>query len=285
MTGRPVATDQPMTPEQGHRHVFVHWSHLEALCRRRFLKSENLAHEALLHVVDQLEADDWQRVRTWQGAGRFLAYLTTLASRLLTDFQRSGFGYFRKPKWLAELADPEWDRAYRLLIVEGYRRSEALEILLLSETHREAWFFEDVVTRILERCQARPQPGDRELSLEGTAEPRDESGEVGQEFEIHERELVEALEMCLVPPADAGRAPTERVGVLVERLRPHVCLSDEDRLLLRMRFLDGLNVSAIARMLQLSGDPYKRLERVLRQLRRAFLKAGLAETRVRRNSV
>jgi hypothetical protein len=32
--------------------------------------------------------------------------MTTLASRLLTDFARTKFGHIRKPVWLAEKGDP-----------------------------------------------------------------------------------------------------------------------------------------------------------------------------------
>jgi hypothetical protein len=107
-----------MTPEQAKAKVLEHWNYLDALSKRRFPKSENLAHERLLYVLENLEANEWKRVRAWQGLGHFLPFITTLASRLLTDFARTKFGYIRKPAWLAEKRDPLWDTAYRLLMLD-----------------------------------------------------------------------------------------------------------------------------------------------------------------------
>jgi hypothetical protein len=41
-----------------------------------------------------------------RGLGHFLPFMTTLASRLLTDFARTKFSHIRKPVWLAEKGDP-----------------------------------------------------------------------------------------------------------------------------------------------------------------------------------
>ena len=86
------------------------------------------------------------------GVGSFLPFMTTLASRLLTDFTRTGFGHLRKPLWLTEKSDPLWDLAYRLLIVENYAWHEVIERLSLGEPQRERWFIEEVVTTIRTRC-------------------------------------------------------------------------------------------------------------------------------------
>jgi hypothetical protein len=59
-------SELPITPEQAKAKVFEHWYHLDALAKRRFPKDENLAHEALLYVLKNLEADDWRRVCTWR---------------------------------------------------------------------------------------------------------------------------------------------------------------------------------------------------------------------------
>jgi hypothetical protein len=40
------------------------------LSKWRFPKSENLAHEGLLYVLENLEANEWKRVRAWQGLGK-----------------------------------------------------------------------------------------------------------------------------------------------------------------------------------------------------------------------
>jgi hypothetical protein len=62
-----VPSEFSITPEQAKAKVFEHWDHLDALARRRFPKDDNLAHEALLYVLKNLEeTDDWRRVCTWR---------------------------------------------------------------------------------------------------------------------------------------------------------------------------------------------------------------------------
>jgi hypothetical protein len=86
-----------LTPDEAKAKVLDHWYQLDALARRRFPKDQNLAHEGLLYVLKHLEAEDWRRVRTWQGLGQFLPFLSTLAARLLMDFARTRFGHIRRP--------------------------------------------------------------------------------------------------------------------------------------------------------------------------------------------
>jgi hypothetical protein len=50
-------SESSITPEQAKAKVVEHWDHLDALAKRRFPKDENLAHEALLYVLKNLEAE------------------------------------------------------------------------------------------------------------------------------------------------------------------------------------------------------------------------------------
>jgi hypothetical protein len=52
--------------------------------------------------------------------------------------------------------------------------------------------------------------------------------------------------------------------------RPH----RRNRLLLRLRYRDGLMMPGIVRLLQLEGDPYKRINKLIAQLRKACQRAG-----------
>lgn len=178
--------------------VFAHWKHLDSLCRRRFPQSENLAHEALLYVLDRLEADDWKRVRTWEGLGDFLPFIVTLASRLMTDFTRERFGYIRKPHWLAKLKDPLWQQAYRLLIVEKYTLAEAVETLSAWYPRREVWFIERVVKTVAEKCRSLPQFQEPTVSMDKLSEQPSPDLEPDETLSVKESEVLEALEGYLV---------------------------------------------------------------------------------------
>ncbi|MGH9894390.1 MAG: hypothetical protein ACREA0_20880, partial [bacterium] len=245
-----------LTPDEAKAKVLDHWHQLDALARRRFPKDQNLAHEGLLYVLKHLEAEDWRRVRTWQGLGQFLPFLSTLAARLLMDFARTRFGHIRRPAWLVEKQDPLWDTAYRLLVVETWSQHEAIEHLLLSSPKRERWFIDEVVSTIRTRCsdQALPvaQPAD------AGREQADEGCGPDTELVIQDKEMVEALQGYLQGEGDSDAPVSLRVSELLARLRGFLHLNEEDRLLLRLRYRDGLTMPAIVRLLQLEGDPYKR---------------------------
>ena len=262
-----------ITSEQAKVKVFEHWDHLNSLANRRFPKDENLAHEALLYVLKGLEADEWKRVCSWWGLGHFLPFITMLASRLLTDFTRTKFGYIRKPVWLAEKDDPLWKTAYRLLMVERCSRHEAIEQLLLSAPQRECWSIEEVVTILRKRCQEEPWYMDP--SAEAEVEPIDEGSSPDEllRLEDEDKELLEALWAYL--QADDGSAITPRVAEPITRLRAYLRLTEEDRLLLKLYYQDGIKLKVIVRLLNLQGDPYKRIKKIIAQIQKACQKAGL----------
>ena len=212
----------------------------------------------------------------WRGVGSFLPFMTTLASRLLTDFTRTKFGHLRKPVWLAEKSDPLWDLAYRLLIVESYTRHEVIERLSLGEPQRERWFIEEVVTTIRTRCPREPQY--RESLTEVGAEQADVELSPEEQLRIQEKEVLEALSAYL-----QGDAPaiTPRVSELLARLKGYLHLSEEDRLLLKLRYQEGLKIAAIVQLLNLQGDPYKRLNKLIAQLRKACQEVGLLSHEMR----
>lgn len=272
---QPLDGRQTLTAAAAKAQVFAHWYLLEALARRRFPTNDNLASEAGLYVLSRLQDGDWRRVRTWEGMGRFSSFLTTLASRLLIDFSREKFGYIRKPAWLAKQTDPLWDLAYRLLLVDGYQRHQAVEILSLRYPERSRWFLAEAVATVLQRCPSQPRYQEQQVPMESCPEPA--AGEDGPEqaLEVQDKELLEALHACLDAAGPPAPAVSHRVADMLERLEPHLRLGEEDRLLLRLRYVDGLRIQAIARLLHLKGDPYKRLDKLLGQLREACRRAGV----------
>jgi hypothetical protein len=264
-------SESPITSEQAKAKVFEHWGHLDALAKRRFPKDENLAHEALLYVLKGLEADEWKRVCSWRGLGHFLPFITLLASRLLTDFSRTKFGYIRKPGWLAEKGDPLWETAYRLFMVENYARHEVIERLSLGDSQRERWSIEEVVTTLRKRCQEEPWYMD--LSAEAQVEPIDEGSSPDELLRLQDKEMLEALWAYL--QADDGSAITPRVAEIITRLKAYLRLTEEDRLLLKLYYQDGIKIKVIVKLLNLQGDPYKRIKKIIAQIQKACQKAGL----------
>lgn len=269
---------QTTCPEQAKELVFEHWAQIDALCKWRFPGNENLAHEALLFVLQKLEANDWQRICSWQKSGRFQTFLSTLVSRLLTDFTRKKFGHIRIPKWLSSMSDPIWQKAWRLLMVEGFQRHEAVNLLQTNQPTRERWFLEEVMGTINARCHPNARTAEQSVSLEQCNELGSDNLAPDVELSISDGEILEALSKLLIAQDDGDSLlEPSRVSELVARLHPHVEIEEEDRMFLRLRFVDGLEIKEIVQLLKLKGDPYKRMNKVLRSLRGAFKKAGLMD--------
>ena len=101
------------------------------------------------------------------------------------------------------------------------------------------------------------------------------AAEPERELSAEHAEIVEAMVRLLADDGHAEAAEVPRVGELVERLRTNVSLTDQDRLLLRLRYLNGMKMTEIVKLLDLQGDPYKRYHKLLAHLRRACQEAGL----------
>ncbi|MGH8615486.1 MAG: hypothetical protein ACREYF_26560 [Gammaproteobacteria bacterium] len=265
-----VSPPAALAPEEAKRKVLEHWQRLDALARRRFPKDENLAHEGLLYVMDRLEAESWRRVCAWQGLGQFLSFLTTLTARLLTDFTRMRFGHLRAPDWVKE--NPLSYAAYRLLAVEHYAGHEAVEWLLGRYPERERWFIEEVVSTIRKSCWIESQTVEGVELNNAHMDLVDESLAPDAQLMIEDHEMSEALQAYLLGESETPISP--RVSELLTRLRDHLHLTEEDRLLLRLRFQDGLSIQAIVRLLHLQGDPYKRFNKLIAELRRTCQRVG-----------
>ncbi len=75
------------------------WERINRAAVRRF-GDNSFAEEAALAVMEGLEANDWQRVRGYNGKAAFSSYVMALTARLLEDFARTRFGRVRPPVWV-----------------------------------------------------------------------------------------------------------------------------------------------------------------------------------------
>ena len=266
--------DTFLTAEEAKAQVFSHWKYLEKIAQQRFPKDENLGHEALLFILQQLESDQWRRIRSWPGQGQFIAYLTVIISRLLTDFSRKQFGHVRKPLWLAEKKDTFWDQAYHLLKVQNYNRQESIEMLSCSQPQRTRGYIEKMVSTIIQKCNDNSTRINAEtLSLETCAESGTLQTTPDQLLGLKEIDLLEIL-LQFLNENNSATLP-ERLIEPLHRLQASISLTEEDRLLLQLRYLDGFSMNSIIKAMNLQGDPYKRYHKLVSKLRQSFQKTGL----------
>lgn len=217
--------------------------------RRRHLsppEQEDLSGVVRLRLIE----DNYAVLRKFQNRSTFWTYLSSVIERISMDFCIEQWGRWR-PSVMAEGLGPEAILLERLVHRDGYLVEEALE---LARTHHEVMLSEASLRDIWAQLPIR----DRHTEVaEGAAAgvPARDTAEVDVEDSAH-REAIQHLERALV---DA-----------LER-----CTSQE-RLLLRLRFDQGLTMGEIAPILAVSVPTLqRRLSKVLGQLQAALKSSGV----------
>lgn len=263
-----------MTPEQARDEVWGHWEDLRKQCGRRFPRDGALAEEGLTYLLEKLPENDWSKARSWEGRSTFRTFITTVARRLLADFNRSKFGHVREPEWLKRKNDPIWHDAHRILIVEKWSRTEGVAQLELSYPEREQWFVHEVMAQVRANSRELPQRPEVPLPEEALERTRSDNSP-DNDLQVKNIELIEALTCCLQGEDEPQNTVDARVCEILRRLKDILEFTETDRLMLRMYYVDGLKIPAIKKRLKLTGDPYKRLRKLVGKIRKACKAVGV----------
>lgn len=220
----------------------------EAARTSRFADADR--EEFTSEVYVKLLEDDGRRLRAFRGRSSLETYLRTVIWRLMMDFRNANWGKWR-PSALARRLGADAVELERLLERDRVPVRAALDEIVRRSGGRLV--MRDVVSLYrqlpirLQRSLVCVDVASQVTSLDGA-----------------DAELWEA-EDCRT--RDAARA------IWRDALEG---LPAEDRLIMRLRFLEGFSVADIARALGLEGPPtYKRIERNCRTIRAAFEEAGL----------
>jgi hypothetical protein len=257
-----------LTSDAAKKLVFDHWNFMTSLARKRFPNDNDMGDQALSYVLDKFEELEWQRIRGWDGCGNFATFLAVLTTRLMTDFVRSKFGYHRPPTWLKEKKDVLWQKAFKLCTVEKYDRRETIEILCSEVPEMSRDKLEEIVGTVYAKCIKQARFSEGNIDIDQIEEPA--SMEEDTQENIDNKLLIEVLVEFI--QSDTKTVDTLADGTirnLLGHLNSHINMSDEDRLLLRLRFCEGLKINEIRKMLHLEGNPYKRINGLIEDLRNA----------------
>ena len=243
------------------------------LARKQF-RAEHLVIESADFVLQRLAENDWQRVRKHSGEGSIRAYLSRVIQRLLHDFARQKYGRKQLPRWLS-VQPAFWQKVHRLLCLERLPAREVMELVSLDVPGgrndgavREAI----AVIRTKDKDCGQSHTESRDVSLEDTAEPAGDDSP--DEPAVESAELTELLYRLLI---DDTLDP--RLQPAVAELQADLQLGNEERLLLRMVFEDGMKVTEAGRMLGLSTHVvHGQMRRLLARIRTAMERCGLADT-------
>jgi RNA polymerase sigma factor (sigma-70 family) len=231
---------------------------LRFVCRRNGLsadEAEEFCAEAHVRLID----DDYRPIRAFDDRCTFSTYITTVLIRLHQDFRNLRWGKWR-PSAAARRAGEVGIRLETLVVRDGFTFDETVKIL--SRNH-------------------------------GLTTPREELRDLLHSFPLrHGRASRQKVALHSVPEVANGISPeegiasSERANVedkLVEVLRAGIRnLEATDQLILRMVYLDGHRIAAVADLLGLERRPlYRRLTHLQERLRPLLENAGVTREKFR----
>ena len=241
----------------GHSYETIFLSNLNVIdtviryvCQRQKLSgsdAEEFDSEVKVRLVDH----DYEVLRKFQHRSSLRTYLTIVIQRIYLDYRNHVWGKWR-PSAEAQRLGPVAVRLEALMARDGFSFDQACEYLRTNE-HISA--LDSELYAIVVRLPARSRPaivGEEEMEAVADPTSRVEDRLLSNERHADTRRIRDGL-------ANAVRS-----------------LADQDRLILRLRFQDGLPVVDIARALHLDQKPlYRRFDALLRQLRAALEAAGI----------
>ena len=220
------------------------------VCRRHHLGDLETS-DFRSHTLVKLVEGDYGILRKFEGRSSVRTYLTVVIQRLFLDYRNACWGKWR-PSAEARRAGPVAVALEQLIVRDEHTFDEACETLLINRRV-------PITRRELERLAALlpVRPRRRFESEEVLSRLPSTTGAADH--------LVESRQ---------HRAKAEEVRVALESALSH--MTNQDQLILKMRFEDGRTVAEIATALSLEQKPlYRRLERLLSVLRSRLNASGI----------
>ncbi len=214
---------------------------------KRIINTED-AEEGVLYVVEKLAENDWARCKKFQGNSKPETFLFSVVHCLIGDFHRKIYGRQRPPEWLKRKGDL-WIRIWNELCLKR-QLPEALINMLCHDGSHEPTRVQTAIVTIkgkLPWCGYSNPPGDEPPEI---VDPSP-----GPDSKVDEAMFEGLLEMCAAmlggEHPDGVHAKLKTIGSaglndVVERFT----ISEEELLLLKMHFDDGLSFAEIARILK-----------------------------------
>ncbi|HEX6372761.1 MAG TPA: sigma-70 family RNA polymerase sigma factor [Longimicrobium sp.] len=228
-----------------------------SLCRRYGLGGDE-AEDVCSWVKLKLIEDDYAPLRKFRGDSSPRTYLVVVVAALFRDYRAGHWGRWR-PSAAALRAGHLAVRLETLVYRDGCTRDQAARTLRASgETDLPDAALNRMLAQLPVRGPLRPyEAGEAPLEAVAAASSAEERV-ADEESERTRRTVFGALERVM------GR------------------LSEEDRLILRLQYWKGLSVADVSRALTLPQKPlYRRIERILGQLRRDLPAEGVQPEQLR----
>ena len=253
--------------------TLVHWDTINRLSVHRFGDTA-LAEEAALAVIDSLRADDWKKVRSFQGKASFSSYLRSVTARLLEDFARKRFGRKQAPLWVRNFGGI-WEKLYELLCLRRYSVAEAIEAIEQNVVER----CNDIETAAYSLLEKIPNCGENQ-GLEVSFEGIENAGFLGTSLpdsfaeQKQRRELFATIFELILGLTE----PVSLRHLLNKCETLNFGLNPEEKMLLKLCYQEEMTVSKAGKLLGMNRfQVHGKMRRLLKKLYQELDRAGLSE--------
>ena len=233
---------------------------IEAVCKRHF-SNENDQNESYLFIIDNLQADNFKRLRAYKGKSKLTTYLYSLINSLIIDFRRQKFGRRRIPAGVAKLG--RWaETVYRLVCWQKFTFDDAYDILLSEGLFEGPYerYIEEIVP--IQKAPCRENPTFQSLNEVNSNSLQNTSGSISNPLEL------------LICKLDHKR----RIKALNVIRETTAELSQEDQLLVKLVYGSEQPVKMVANIIGVSlSSTRRRLKRLLSRYRERLLAEGIRE--------
>lgn len=265
---------------------------VDKLAVRRFGEG-TLAEEATTYVVEYLSADDWGKCRAFQGKSKPRTFLYTLTGNAIEEFSRKRFGRPRPPTWLQDLGEL-WVKLWRSLCLER-QVLPAIVDRFVKSGFRESGEVEQAARVIKARIPTcgqsnRDSVGVDDIQAVSDAAQAEEEHHCGEEVLEFENPFHAELIMMIrgiVSPSVTTDYFSQTTAVQcdslaqqnqsrLQQLREAIALTDQEKVMLRMIYVDGLSKTATSKAMGMPAHQAGRLvNEVLQRIGEALTQCEL----------
>jgi DNA-directed RNA polymerase specialized sigma24 family protein len=268
---------------------------IDSLAQQRFNPGV-LAEEAATYVIERLADNSWQRCAHFKGKSQVKTFLHSLIVNLLEEFSRTRFGRPRPPAWLQRQGEI-WIKIWKQLCLERQTLPELLQRYEQTDLYQSGWIKQvaSVIKARIPNCgeyRFEAQTVDDIASVADSAINEQTSKSTADHLSNYKFELQAETEVFLVLRAVLQEQPTSeifsedkakalniQIGNQCDRLnelREALVLSDEEIVVLRMVYADGLSKTAVSRVLGLPSHQAGMIaNKALRRIRSAIANCEL----------
>jgi len=245
---------------------------VERLVKEKFHTDETTAEEAITYLLEAFSKDNWKKCHSFKGNSSPETFIQALISTTIVDFHRKKYGRRRPPVWLKKKGslwvdlwhDHCLNRDPIPLLMNRYkadREEQTIGLILTEIKAKLPW------CGVSDAPISIDETGNNIENMGATTDDISNDPDSANKEEI--RYLLEMVVSLILGETDTANPAVDysKLAKIVQGLT----ITDEEKLILKLRFSEGKSVAATANALHLSRNQVVRqLEAVLARIRTLF---------------